>query len=535
MDRLTAEEKNLLQTAAVIGRNFQRKVLQHVMSCADTAQLESPLAELTRRGFIHRAQNGGGANGDYIFKHAITHDVAYQALLKSRRKELHAEVGGAIEEMFSDRLTELAATLGYHFELAENPEKAFRYLAQAGKHAQKVFANTEAAAFYRAAIAQGRALLATRTDDQARSRLASIHESLGDVLDLSGCGEEARDSFEASAGLVPADDRVSRSRLKRKIGFTYTVQRRYPQMTEGYDAADQELGQTPVDPVNEWWHEKIQILLARMHLLYWQGLSDAMTRLADTCKTVIEQKGTPIERGKFYQMLGLSDLTRSRYVASERAEQWAELAVSTSHGSPELADVGHIRFTAGLTHLFRGNLVKSIDHLHGALALGRRVGDLVVQARSLSYLTVAYRRSGDNEMTRRYAQQTEALATQLRMVEYVAMAKAGQAWLAWREGHFQDVDRLGSEALNLWHGMEDPYGVDWQALLPLTAAAVAQGRPQDAVSYVRGLFGKNQHPLPPTLMAAAMMVISASDNQNAGAIRTNLDYLVAVSKQVSYL
>ena len=534
MDRLPAETKNLLQAAAVIGRNFERKVLERITSLEED-DLGGGLTELSRRDFIQPVRNGVDSNGEYMFKHAITQDVAYQALLKARRKELHGKTGDALEALNPGRSTELAATLGFHFELAENREKAFRYLAEAGEHAQKVFANAEAAAFYRSAIGQGRAIMEATKDEGTSARLATIHESLGDVLDLYGRPDEARESYGASSNLVLPADRVSRARLKRKMGFTFTLQRRYAAMTEGYDAADRELGNHPVEPLDAWWHEKIQILLVRMHLFYWQGMSAEMMQLAATHKDVVEQKGSPIERGKFYQMLGLSDLTKSRYVASEQAVRLSELAVSTSKGAPELAEVAHIRFTAGLAHLFRGNLAQAIDHCHAALSIAERVGDLVVQARCLSYLTVAYRRSGDNEATRRYAERTISLARQLGMVEYVAMAKASLAWLAWRQGRFQDVESLGSEALALWHGMDDPYGVDWQALLPMIAVAVAEGKIDEAVANVRGLFGENQHPLPAALVAAATMVISSNEMQDPAATKANLDYLVAVAKQVAYL
>src|SRR5205085_6337881 len=133
-------------------------------------------------------------------------------------------------------------------------------------------------------------------------------------------------------------------------------------------------------------------------------------------------------------------------VASEEAVRLAELAVSTSHGSSQLAEAAHIRFTAGLTRLFRGNLPEAIEHCQAALSLAERVGDLVVQARCLSYLAVAYRRSADNDMTRCYGQRTETLATQLGMVEYIAMANANLAWLAWREDRVKDAESLGGEA-----------------------------------------------------------------------------------------
>src|SRR6185436_4178502 len=146
---------------------------------------------------------------------------------------------------------------------------------------------------------------------------------------------------------------------------------------------------------------------------------------------------------------------------------------------------------------------QAIDHLQAALSLGERVGDRVVQARCLTYQTVAHRRGGNEKETEHYVERARALALQLGMVEYVAMADANLAWLAWREQRSNDVESLGQEALKLWHGMKDPYGFDWMALLPLIAVALAGDRLEQAVEYTRGLFGENQHPLPPALINAA--------------------------------
>ena len=127
-----------------------------------------------------------------MFKHAITQDVAYQALLKARRKQLHRKVGFAFETLFFDRLAELASTLAYHFERAEQHDKAFHYCKQAGEHAQSIFANAEAAEVFRAAIFQANVLLEQGENGHAAVNLAAVHESLGDVLHLSGQGEAAR-------------------------------------------------------------------------------------------------------------------------------------------------------------------------------------------------------------------------------------------------------------------------------------------------------------------------------------------------------
>src|SRR5262249_29289034 len=119
IDRLDAAKKQTLQNASVIGRVFQQRVLSYLCenNAASNGQLNNSLAELQRRDFIQLRKLS--EEREYIFKHAITHDVAYNSLLIARRKQLHGRVGEAIEALFPDRLEELSPTLGYHFERAE--------------------------------------------------------------------------------------------------------------------------------------------------------------------------------------------------------------------------------------------------------------------------------------------------------------------------------------------------------------------------------------------------------------------------------
>jgi class 3 adenylate cyclase len=143
IDRLAPEKKQTLQNAAVIGRVFQQKVLACLYGekFKLKGRLDDSLAELQRREFIQSREQKTSEmstlqEGEYIFKHAITHDVAYNSLLVARRKELHKLAAEAIETLFPDRLDELSATLGYHFERAEAREKAIHYLRQAAERAK---------------------------------------------------------------------------------------------------------------------------------------------------------------------------------------------------------------------------------------------------------------------------------------------------------------------------------------------------------------------------------------------------------------
>ena len=140
--------------------------------------------------------------------------------------------------------------------------------------------------------------------------------------------------------------------------------------------------------------------------------------------------------------------------------------------TPEIYGRWHIFwFVLGFVHLWRGEYGKAIEHVEGALHLGQRCGDLVIQARCLIYLAVAHRGVGNVNEVHDYAVRSLELTSKLAMVEYVAMAKAGLAWVAWRKNNSEEAELLGREALELWHGMEDPYSFDWMALWPLIAVS----------------------------------------------------------------
>ncbi|MEY2487946.1 MAG: hypothetical protein QOH39_3594 [Verrucomicrobiota bacterium] len=535
IDRLRQETKHTLQSAAVIGRIFQHNVLARIHDSNPTSnrQLTDSLGELQKREFIQSRAQNQSEESEYTFKHAITQDVAYQTLLRAKRRELHKLVAEALEALFPERLTELSPTLGYHFERAEAHEKALHYLEEAGKHAQATFANTEAIAFYRSALVQADFLFKSEKDLRLIENVARIHEALGDVLTLAGQGDEARAAYTTGLSLLPGHDRIGRSRLHRKVGASYVVQRRYEEMSQAFDAADQELGENADEPAGPWWKEKVHIQLERMHLFYWQGMSDAMMRLAEQYRARVEAKGTPIQRGKFFQMLALSHLTRARYVAPKESLRLAELAVSMSEGSVDLSEAAHVRFCLGLVQLYRNHLPQAVESCAAALELAERVGNVVVAARCLTYMTVAYRRMGDVENTRQFGERTIEVAAKIGMVEYVAMAKANLAWLAWREGRPDDAELLGTDALRLWHGMEDPYGMDWMALLPLVAIATTRGDLESAVTRTCALFGENQHPLPQELTAAAKELIGAKGNLEM--VKADLLRLIEISKKIGYL
>jgi pimeloyl-ACP methyl ester carboxylesterase len=145
----------------------------------------------------------------YMFKHALTHDVAYESLLKQTRRVLHRRAGEAIEELYRDRLPEFYETLAWHFGHGEVWPKAAEYLLAAADKTRGRFAYAQAARFCRDAIG------ILERHRGATSDLARAFEALGDLESLLGDLEAANQAFDRaleSLGTAAARARVVNKR-----------------------------------------------------------------------------------------------------------------------------------------------------------------------------------------------------------------------------------------------------------------------------------------------------------------------------------
>jgi len=124
MDRLEESLKRTMQVASVIGRDFAFRVLQTITGMRE--ELKSYLLDLQGLEFIY--EKSLFPELEYIFKNALTQEVAYNSLLLKRRKEIHEKIGKAIEELYPDRLEEFYEMLAHHYSRSENLEKAYQYL-----------------------------------------------------------------------------------------------------------------------------------------------------------------------------------------------------------------------------------------------------------------------------------------------------------------------------------------------------------------------------------------------------------------------
>jgi predicted ATPase len=123
LDRLEKEAKQILQEASVIGRAFLYEILKRITLLQN--HIDKCLSGLERLDLLRTRTIQPDL--EYIFKHALTHEVVYNGLLKSKRKVIHERIGLVMEQLFKDRLPEFYETLSFHFGQAKSLQKAVDY------------------------------------------------------------------------------------------------------------------------------------------------------------------------------------------------------------------------------------------------------------------------------------------------------------------------------------------------------------------------------------------------------------------------
>jgi tetratricopeptide (TPR) repeat protein len=149
IDRLPAETKRLLHTAAVIGHDVPLALLQTVMNCPETA-LHQHLRILQHTELLYEKQ--AFPETVYTFKHALTHEVVYSSLLQAHRRTLHARIVECLEALGASSLVDQIDRLAHHAVRGEGWDKAVTYCQQAGARAMAQSAYREAATSFEQAL-----------------------------------------------------------------------------------------------------------------------------------------------------------------------------------------------------------------------------------------------------------------------------------------------------------------------------------------------------------------------------------------------
>ena len=383
LERLDPRARDMLHVASVIGREFSRRVLERVVSDADgDGFIDDRVHALVAAELIQKGRVWPEVA--YIFRHALTQEVAYHDQREPQREALHASIGEAIELVYADRLSEHFGVLAYHFMRARQWAKALDYLLAAARQAEQSFATREALALY------DEAKLAAEQQAggiAAASTLIAIHESKARLHFLRSDFEQSRAEAER---ILP---------LARLTGNA---------VKEGEALATIAWAST------------------------WGRNLESAVRFAQAAITVAEPAGALAVQGRAYLTIGfvrgVTGVLHESHSALDKAMALSSAAGDAVHHSLSLSTAGLLRnwtgdyeaavrlqdeglllardrglllpllfncFMRGLTLIGKGSYDEAFASFTEGLALAERVGDEAIHHRLLNCLGWLYAELGD--------------------------------------------------------------------------------------------------------------------------------------------
>jgi eukaryotic-like serine/threonine-protein kinase len=195
-------------------------------------------------------------------------------------------------------------------------------------------------------------------------------------------------------------------------------------------------------------------------------------------------------------------------------------------------------FMLGFFTLWHGEPEASQIHMQIALKMADERGDITLQARCLTYLTIASRQLDAVDEVTAYAARAFAVASHGGMPEYMALARAAECWLAWRAGDRSAAQDHGHTALTLWQQLPINHAslpFKWTALWPLIDIAAREGNLRTAIDYLHILAGPDQQRLPIALSSLIDEIFCSWRRGEQRSIRSQIEAAIHLARQLRYL
>jgi tetratricopeptide (TPR) repeat protein len=222
-------------------------------------------------------------------------------------------------------------------------------------------------------------------------------------------------------------------------------------------------------------------------------------------------------------------------VISPETLSYAQRCLEAQQQTGDLSELAYAHFVLGFAWLWYGDLDAAEQEMLSALELAERSGDVTVQSRCLTYLTIVERKRGRIDAVREYVRRSLAVATAGQMLEYLGAAKGNLAWLAWRGGDLDEAHARGQEALDLWRQLMITYPFHWTALWPIIGVTLAQDQLAEAIDHVRHMLEPTQQRMPDALETILREALHEWDQGRPEQARERLLWAVELAKGLGFL
>ncbi len=473
LDRLADGPKRALQVASVIGREFALQLLERIAEAGH--RVATVVEELQALELI--LQTAAYPELAFMFKHALTHDVAYETIVVPRRRALHRIAGAAIEELYSDRLAEHYEALAHHFSEGEDWERALLYHEYAANKATAAYANQAAAAHCRQALAIAERLKGTVADAKREGLEVLLGAACSNVSEFM----ESGDAFLRAAELTDAG--AVRAMYVASAGWSILNSHDDERTLQTVDQAltlSRQHGAHAAHSIalfsRSWWKES-------------KG-DPVEDHIYDEAEELAEQSGDPVAR---MLAIGVGQGLRAEWRGDfRRALAHCEKGVAIALEA-RLCFAGLFpRWGLGLAVAALGQYDRAIAELGQALALADRIGARAMKTRLLNSLGWCFAEFGCYDRAREYNEQAVRIALELAELEGPTAEEFyanGAANLASNKITAGDLDGA-RELLEPMHALDRPssWAMRWRYSLHildgLARVALAQSDPERALSLI---------------------------------------------------
>jgi len=366
LDRLSSEQKRILDCASIIGEEFESSIVGRVMELNKIRLLE----DLSKIEKIHQLIHYLGEK--YRFDHAKTRDVLYEGIGVELRQEYHRMIADILVETHSSSLEEILGRLAHHYNEAHDP-RATEYLIMAADAAQACYQNNEALDFY------GRAF-----EDTKGAERWHILETIGDIQILTGNYEQALSTFEKILG--ESQETETKIRIYRKLGETSEKTGEFDTALEPLETALELIG-------GEVNIERGRIKIAEGYANYRVGKLDAALSLFLEGLGIFEELG-----GNFMDLAnGLRAVGNLKFSKGEidGALEYYGKSLEVSQRIDDFKGTATTMANMGVMHHIKGDLDGAYEHYNEALEIREMIGNKSGIADSLNNLGLFWSERGN--------------------------------------------------------------------------------------------------------------------------------------------
>jgi predicted ATPase len=478
IDSLDEGSRTVLRVASVIGRVFAYRVLKAIYpySVGETALLRR--LETLRRVDLTPLEEPE-PDLQYVFKHILTQEVAYESLLHARRRNLHGQVALYYEMAHrEDGLEEYYDLLAYHFGRSAYRDKALDFAIRAGDRARAAYANRVAIRHYSAALQ-----LLEEMDQTQASQRADLQFNLAEVYVHVGRYEEAVAGYQRAVELAGDDWSVEQqARTLRKIGMAYESQGQYNEALEWLLRARQV---AEADPSAAESRQMARVLA---------GMGGVYTRKADYATGVglIEQAlgllarlpADPkrvVDEGWSYACLGIAHADQGDFRQARTSFQQS-LRIREQAGDLVGAATQHNNL--GYVAYLQGDVREAIESYKRSLRVCHQIGYRYMMAMASNNLGMAYQVSGDYRQAIAYYAKSLQIRQEMGDLSGIASTYDNMGIASHQRGDFEKALEYHHLSLEIKRDQEDTFQIA-NSLINIAAVCRDQGHYQEAVDFAK--------------------------------------------------